>query len=35
LSENAEYEQAMEDKSMTEKRIAELEAFLEDIEIIE
>ena len=35
LSENAEYEQAMEDKSMTEKRIAELESFLEDIEIIE
>lgn len=35
LSENAEYEQAMEDKSMTEKRIAELKAFLNDVEIIE
>lgn len=35
LSENAEYEQAMEDKSMTEKRIAELKAFLDDVEIIE
>lgn len=35
LSENAEYEQAMEDKSMVESRISELEEFLKDIEIIE
>jgi len=35
LSENAEYEQAMEDKGMVWKRIAELEIFLDDIEIIE
>ena len=35
LSENAEYEQAMEDRSMVEKKIAELEEFLENVEIIE
>lgn len=35
LSENAEYEQAMEDKWMTEKRIAELKEFLDNVEIIE
>jgi len=35
LSENAEYEQAMEDKSMAESRIAELEEFLKNVEIIE
>ncbi len=35
LSENAEYEQAMEDKGMTEKRISELEDFLQDVQIIE
>ena len=35
LSENAEYEQAMEEKSMIESRIAELEEFLKNVEIIE
>ena len=35
LSENAEYEQAMEEKAMTESRIAELEDFLKHVEIIE
>ena len=35
LSENAEYEQAMEDRAMLEKKIAELEEFLENVEIIE
>lgn len=35
LSENAEYEQAMEDKSMAEVKIAELEQFLENVEIID
>ena len=35
LSENAEYEQAMEDKAIVEKKIADLEEFLENIEIIE
>ncbi len=35
LSENAEYEQAMEDRSMVEKKIAELEDFLENVKIIE
>jgi len=35
LSENAEYEQAMEDKSMIEKKIADLEVVLENVEIIE
>jgi len=35
LSENAEYEQAMEDRAMLEKKIAELEDFLENVEIIE
>lgn len=35
LSENAEYEQAMEDRSMVEKKISELQSFLEDVEIIE
>jgi len=34
LSENAEYEQAMEEKSMIEARIAELEDFLKDVKII-
>jgi len=35
LSENAEYEQAMEDKAMLEKKIAELEEFLDNVQIIE
>ena len=35
LSENAEYEQAMEDKAIIEKKIADLEEFLENVEIIE
>lgn len=35
LSENAEYEQAMEDKSMAEVKISELEQFLENVEIID
>lgn len=35
LSENAEYEQAMEDRAMLEKKIAELEDFLENVQIIE
>ena len=35
LSENAEYEQAMEEKAMTEARISELEEFLKHVEIIE
>ena len=35
LSENAEYEQAMEDRSMVEKKIAELDEFLKNVEIIE
>jgi len=35
LSENAEYEQAMEEKAMIESRIAELEEFLKNVEIIE
>ena len=35
LSENAEYEQAMEEKAMIESRIAELEDFLKNVEIIE
>jgi len=35
LSENAEYEQAMEDKNMTEKKIAEMEELLKNIKIIE
>jgi len=34
LSENAEYEQAMEDRAMLQKKIAELEEFLENVEII-
>ena len=35
LSENAEYEQAMEDRAMIQKKIAELEEFLDNVEIIE
>ncbi len=35
LSENSEYEQAMEEKAMTEARIAELEEFLKNVKIIE
>jgi transcription elongation GreA/GreB family factor len=35
LSENAEYEQAMEDKAILERKIADLEEFLKNIEIIE
>ena len=35
LSENAEYEQAMEEKSMIESKISELEKFLSNVEIIE
>ena len=35
LSENAEYEQAMEDRAMLEKKISELEEFLDNVEIIE
>ena len=34
LSENAEYEQAMEEKAMIEAKIAELEEFLKNVEII-
>ncbi len=35
LSENAEYEQAMEEKAMIESRINELEEFLKNVKIIE
>jgi len=35
LSENAEYEQGMEDRAMLEKKISELEEFLDNVEIIE
>ncbi len=35
LSENAEYEQAMEDKNMAEKKISELESLLKNVKIIE
>ena len=35
LSENAEYEQAMEDKNMIEKKIAEIEELLKNVQIIE
>ena len=34
LSENAEYEQAMDEKAMIEAKIAELEEFLKNVEII-
>ena len=35
LSENAEYEQAMEDKSMIEKKISKIEELLKNVKIIE
>ncbi len=35
LSENAEYEQAMEDKNMIEKKISEIEDLLKNVKIIE
>ncbi len=35
LSENAEYEQAMEDKNMLEKKISEIEDLLKNVKIIE
>jgi len=35
LSENAEYEQAMEDKNMAEKKISEIDELLKNVKIIE